>query len=214
MAEESQMYPLAPARIHQRSDEEFATTKPNDHVRNQQSSKCLVYVLAFIVLQSIAILAFALIVLRVKSPQVKLSSVAIKNLRYVTAPLPSVNMTMTAEVAVSNNNFGRFKYQNSNAVVLYGKAKIGDVKINRGRVRARGTVRMNVTVQVRSNGLLSDDKNFSSDISSGLLKLSSYAKLSGEVHVMKIINKRKTVEMNCTMDLNLKTQAIQDLRCM
>ncbi|KAA8520888.1 hypothetical protein F0562_011561 [Nyssa sinensis] len=187
MTEESQVLPLAPAQIHRRGDEEFATIKPN-HVRQQRNSKCFVYILALIVLQSIAILAFALIVLRVKSPEVKLSSVAIKNLSYGTAPSPSVNVTMTAELTINNKNFGGFKYEKSNTTVSYGNAKIGDMKINTGRVRARGTGSVNVTVQVRSNEL-SDNQNFSSDISSGLLKLSSYGRLSGRVHVLKMMNK-------------------------
>ncbi|XP_059656821.1 late embryogenesis abundant protein At1g64065-like [Cornus florida] len=190
MEEESHVYPLAPARLHQRStDEEFAATKPDlDLHKQKRSSKCFVYVLVAIVLHSIALLVFGIAVLRINSPKANLSSVSIKTLTYVTGQSPSFNPTMTCVMRVKNENFGSFKLENSfKVIVLYGNVTVGDMKIDRRSVRGRKTEHVNVTVQVRSSRELLGDESFRSDMNSGLLNLISYAKLRGEVHVMNFI---------------------------
>ncbi|KAL6986326.1 hypothetical protein U1Q18_019693 [Sarracenia purpurea var. burkii] len=215
MEEESHDHPLAPSTIFRRSDEEFSAVKPFNSHHHQKSNKCLVYILAGIVLQAALLLIFASAVLSVENPNVTLRSVAVENLGYVAAA-PSLNVTLVAEMSVKNNNFGQFKYENSTvAFFLYQNVTVGIGYIDRGLAGARATKRLNVTVEVTSNDeLLRGNRNFSGDLSSGLLELTSYAKLIGRVHVMKIINKRASKLMNCTMNLDLTTKAIQDLICM
>ncbi|CAK9156565.1 unnamed protein product [Ilex paraguariensis] len=212
MLVESQVIPLSSAQIHPRSDEEFAMTKPyNTH--HQRSSKCFVYTLAAVVFLSMVLLIFASVVLRVDTPNVEIRSAWMENLRYGTSPSPSLNLTLISEVAVDNKNFGRFKLEKSSkASLLHGNETVGDTEINVWGVRARETKRVNATVQVRANGLWAS-MNFSREIDSGLVKLSSYAKLRGEVLVMKKLKRNKTAIMNCTMILNLTSQAIHNLLC-
>ncbi|KAI3468676.1 hypothetical protein Pfo_025339 [Paulownia fortunei] len=212
--DQSHLNPLAPARKHRRSDEEFATYKPfNPPPSNHQerSSKCLVYILLAVVLQSIAFLIFGFVVLRIKTPSLRLSTVAIRDLRYGPA---SLNMTMVAEIRLHNMNFGRFKFRGGSTTLLYENATVGATNIYDGRVGSRDNREMNVTVKVMTGHELSENyMNFSRDIRSGLVKLRSFAKLRGEVRVVRIINRHRTAFMNCTMDLNLTSQAIQDFSC-
>ncbi|KHN25670.1 hypothetical protein glysoja_018244 [Glycine soja] len=56
-------------------------------------------------------------------------------------------------------------------------------------------------------------ENLSIDISSGSLNLTSNVKFSGTVHMLKIINIRKTIEMACAMKLNLTSHTIQGIQC-
>lgn len=215
MAEDHHTIPLAPPRIYPRSDEESSAMPIPKHInsrRRQKSSKCFVFILSLIVSLSIALLVFSLVVLRFNSPRVKLESVEIKNLDYTS---DSLNMSMVAELTIKNKNFGRLKLQNSSAIVFYGNSAIGSGTINGGNViKGRETQRMNFTIQVKANGLGRENSNFSSEISSGLLKLSSYAKLRGEIRVLKKIIRRRTAILNCTMNLKLSSQEIQDLRCL
>lgn len=181
----------------------------------QKSSKCLVYILIIVVFHSIILFVFRLIVLPFKSPKVHISHITIQNLRYEIASLASLNTTMVAEIQVYNKNFGPFKFQNSSTTLLYRNITIGVANIYEGRVEGRERKRMNMSLQVRANKLLSDyNLNLSSDIDSGLVKYSSdHAKLKGEVRLLKIIKQRRTAEMNCTMSLNLTSQEVQDLLC-
>lgn len=218
MSEESHVTPLAPPQIYRRSDEEWgagATTKPKViHHKHGRSSKCFVYLLLFLVLLSIASLAFGLVVLRINAPKLKLELVEIKNLKYTAPDFASLNMTMVAQVKIYNQNFGGFTFHNGSTSVVYGNTTLGMTYCKSGLVRGRNSERMTVAVQVKANNGLAENKNFSSDMGSGLVKLSSYANLRGEIRVLKHFTRRRTSFMNCTMSLNLTSQAVQDLRCM
>ncbi|KAF3447665.1 hypothetical protein FNV43_RR08367 [Rhamnella rubrinervis] len=68
--QENHSWPMAPALIYQKSDEENPTFKA---IRKERTNnKCFVFIFAGIVIHCIFILVFALIVLRPKSPDVKL----------------------------------------------------------------------------------------------------------------------------------------------
>lgn len=75
------------------------------------------------------------------------------------------------------------------------------------------TKRLRVTMEIRSSRLPEGVNNLSNDLNSGVLKISSYARITGKVHLIKIMKNRKTSEMRCNMTLVLKTKKIRDLRC-
>ena len=168
------------------------------------------YSLALIVILSAIILVFAIIV-KPRTPRVKLSSVAVEHLSYGNNPIPSFNMTLAAEVSVKNSNFVRFKFENTSSSALYKGMVVGEAKLRSGRVGARKT-RMNIVVKIGSPGSLSEAKNLSSDINSGMLKMNSYAKLKGDVRLFGTV-KNRTAVMSCGMNLNLSSRSIQDLEC-
>lgn len=204
--------PFAPSKMYLRSDEEIATFKA---LRKERSGKCFVFVFAAIVILCFFALVFALIVLRFRFPEVNLSSVAVKNLRLsngTASSSSSFSATLATEMTIKNTNFGRFNLENSTMSVLYGGMSVGDIRIGSLSVKARETKKMNVAVEVKSNRL-SDTKNLSSDMIAGMLKLNSYARLSGRVNFLDIIKKRKISGLNCSMTLNLTSGAFEDLQC-
>ncbi|PRQ17548.1 putative Late embryogenesis abundant protein, LEA-14 [Rosa chinensis] len=206
--QESQVWPLAPGKLHQRSDEN-PTFKA---IRRERSNKCFVYVFTGIVLFSIAILVFALLVLRVKSPEIKLRSVTVKNLKYSSWP-PSFNTSLSAQMTVKNPNFGDYEFVPTTVSFLYGGSKVGSTKVVKGQAKVKKTGRVSFGVDLRSNKLPEGANNLTSDINSGMLKLTGTGKVSGKVTLWKIINKRKTGKMDCTMTLVLKSKTIKDLVC-
>lgn len=210
MSDGNQIVPLAPANSYQRSEEEYATIQQKA-LRQKRSGKCFFYSLALIVILSAIILVFAIIV-KPRTPRVKLSSVAVEHLSYGNNPIPSFNMTLAAEVSVKNSNFVRFKFENTSSSALYKGMVVGEAKLRSGRVGARKTRRMNIVVKIGSPGSLSEAKNLSSDINSGMLKMNSYATLKGDVRLFGIV-KNRTAVMSCGMNLNLSSRSIQDLEC-
>lgn len=207
MSEEFHSGHFSSGRLYLRRDLEFATLKREHRAR---SSKCLVCFLAGFVLLCIIVLIFASIVMRVKRPNVELKSVTVKNLRYSNAPSPSFNATMVAKMTIKNMNFGYFKFEGGVANVQYRGMIVGKNRIGHGFANVMGTKEMIVTVDLRSDKA---SDSLSNDINSGILELSSYAKFSGRVSSMKIINSMKTAEMNCTMSLGLASSTIKDLIC-
>ncbi|KAG7956472.1 hypothetical protein I3843_11G125400 [Carya illinoinensis] len=217
MAGADDSVPFTPSKLYPKSDEEIATFK---EMKKERSGKCFFYVFAGIVIQCVFILVFALITLRSRIPDVKVRSITVKNLRYNNGTSsasisPSFNATLVAEVTIKNTNFGRFKFENTTMSVHYGGMNVvGYTKIGHGSVKARDTQKMiNLTVEVRSNRVLTNSQNFSSEIQSGMLKLSSYAKFSGSVNLLNIVKREEIAQMNCTMILNFTSRKFQDLRC-
>ncbi|KAG5565915.1 hypothetical protein RHGRI_001737 [Rhododendron griersonianum] len=52
-----------------------------------------------------------------------------------------------------------------------------------------------------------------SDAASGILAMSSFTRVGGRVKMLSIIKKHVVVKMNCTMSINITSQAIQDQKC-
>ncbi|XP_027362576.1 late embryogenesis abundant protein At1g64065-like [Abrus precatorius] len=172
----------------------------------KQSSKCFVYALAsFVTLFAIWVI-FASIVLRVRDPNIELRSVRLMHkFNHSVSPLPSFNVTIIAQVTITNPNFGPFYYGNTSVSMLYGISSVGACQLHGARVKAIETQEINCLVNMKFN--------HTNDIHSGMLKLRCYVKLSGEVRVLKIVKKRKTIEMGCIMKLNFTSYSVQHLLC-
>lgn len=209
------MMPLAPSRTHPRSDDqEMGIVLKPKYSRQEKSSKCLVHLLSVIVIIGAALLIFSTIFLRPTTPRLRLRSVTARNLRHGgNSSTAFFNVTLGAQMTIKNSNFGEFNFENSTGSVIYKSGVVGKMKINKGEAKARETKMMNFQVDVRCNGLISNTSELSRDLSSGVLNMSSHAELSGKIHFMGFINKKRTAQMSCTMSLNLTSQLIQDLHC-
>ncbi|KAL4596153.1 hypothetical protein ACB092_12G143400 [Castanea dentata] len=187
-----QVYPMGPKSKEPRSDEEFGSKTSVEELKRKQRIKLAIYIAAFAVFQTIVILVFALIVMRVKTPKVWLGN----NLKFHNPPL-----------RVKNTNFGPYKYDTI-ATFMYKGVSVGQVTIPKGKVGLRLIKIVGVTVKD-----LPTSANLAGDLGSGLLMLNSYAKLSGKVELMFIMQKKKFVEMNSTMTINLSSKEIHSMIC-
>ncbi|KAK9293296.1 hypothetical protein L1049_021288 [Liquidambar formosana] len=200
--------PLAPANRYARSDTESATTLSKE-LRRKRNMKRLAYFAAFAVFQTIVILVFSLTVMRIKSPKFRVQSARIENLTTINGAL---SMTFYAQVGVKNTNFGHFKYENSTIAFAYRGIPVGEATVVKARAKARSTKKIDVIADLASS-ILSSNSEFASDISVGILPLTSQSRLNGKVHLMKIMKKKKSTQMNCTMEVNIVAQTIQNLKC-
>ncbi|KAK7253069.1 hypothetical protein RIF29_37474 [Crotalaria pallida] len=182
----------------------------------QRSSKCLVYALTSFVTLFALWLIFASIVLRVTDPKLKLRSARVMHISYSILPSsPSFNITMIATMTIMNPNFGHFDYGNGSVMsVVYGNVSVGVGEICGDTMEARENKEINVMVNVRSSKkLVSGNNNLTNQIHSGTLELRNYAKLSGTVNLLKIVKKKKTIEMDCIMNLNLTAHSVHHIQC-
>ncbi|XP_068309378.1 late embryogenesis abundant protein At1g64065-like [Pyrus communis] len=179
----------------------------------QQNRKCFAYIAIFVVFQIIVLAIFGATVMKIKTPNVRLRSVTVQSLDYSSGSnSPFFNMTLIAEVSVRNKNFGHFKFDPTKANVTFGGVIVGQGDIIKARAKARKTKRMNVTIEVNSDGI-SDGAKLGTEVSSGNVTLSTLATVRGKVTLMKMMKKRKTAHMNCSMIVNLPNQLVYDLAC-
>ncbi|KAG2709774.1 hypothetical protein I3760_05G256900 [Carya illinoinensis] len=208
MAEKEQSpYPLAPANGYVRSDAEAVRAHP-DKQRKKKRMKCIAYIAAFAVFQTIIILGFALTVMRIKSPKFRVRAASFTGNFDVTNS--SYNLQMNAQFTVKNTNFGHFKYEYGTVRFAQNGVRVGEANINDARVRARSTKKVNATVVLSSSN---NNPALTSDIVYGRLPLTISSKLEGKVHLMKVFKKKKSAQMNCTVYVNLGMHQIENLTC-
>ncbi|KAH6804603.1 hypothetical protein C2S51_032850 [Perilla frutescens var. frutescens] len=171
--------------------------------------RCLIYTAVGIILQTLIIVAFVLIFMRIKSPKLRFHSVSVDKLTVNSASPSSFSIRLNGEVAVRNRNFGHFKWADTPISILYRGNTIGTVQIPGDRAKARSTKKLNVTAAAEAK----NDRNLSGDLSLGKITLSSHATLEGKIHLFKVIKRKKTATMDCTMDVDTRTRAVQNLQC-
>ncbi|KAL0408126.1 UNVERIFIED_CONTAM: hypothetical protein Sradi_1747000 [Sesamum radiatum] len=119
----------------------------------RSSKKCLAYTAAFVVFQTAIILLFVLIFMKLRSPKVRFNAIAVESFSSTNNNSTSFNMTMLAQVAIKNNNFGDFKYENSTLSILYNGVKVGEAVVPRGSAGPRKTKKFNISVDLSGSGI-------------------------------------------------------------
>ncbi|KAL2336087.1 hypothetical protein Fmac_010533 [Flemingia macrophylla] len=228
MVEGEQARPLAPSIERQSSDEDDTTHRHQTTKRHRKFIKRCACPLAFLLLLAILIIVMIFTVFRVKDPVIKMNGVTITNLNLVnnattttttpaigvnlTLPRIGVNLTLIADVSVKNSNAASFRYSNTTTSLYYRGVIVGEARGPPGRAKAWRTIRMNVTVDVITDRVLSSP-NFVTDFGSGLFTVSSFSKVPGQVKILKVIKKHVIVSMNCTVTFNISLRAIQEQSC-
>ncbi|XP_062119579.1 late embryogenesis abundant protein At1g64065-like [Humulus lupulus] len=202
--------------VPKRNDEESATTttSSSQEFNRQKRRKIFQYIAIFIVFQIIVISVFVLVVMRVKSPKVTLSDVDLQSLKTATLPSPTFDVVLGAEVRIKNSNFGPYKFEDGVVSFTYEGIVVGQVLIPKGKVGMKSTKEVDVTVSLSSANLAGfGNNNLGSELSAGVLTLSSITVMKGKVELMGIIKKNKAAEMNCFLAFDLPSNMLRTLDC-
>uniref|UniRef100_A0A1D1YY19 Late embryogenesis abundant protein LEA-2 subgroup domain-containing protein n=1 Tax=Anthurium amnicola TaxID=1678845 RepID=A0A1D1YY19_9ARAE len=213
---EEQVTPLAAAAIasfrKSCGDEENPT-------RWQQASRrfykkrsvrcCCCGVMAALGLVAIVLLVVAVTVYKVRDPVMTMNAIAMKQMRIVP---PNVSLTIVADVSVKNRNPATFYFHGSLTSLYYRGALVGATYGPPGRAAGRRTYRMNVTLDVVSDKLLSNPALIN-DVQSGLLEMNSSTAVGGHVMVFGLFRHHVDVLMNCTVLVAVANQTIRRQLC-
>ncbi|KAF3968814.1 hypothetical protein ACB098_01G150600 [Castanea mollissima] len=215
MAEKTnqQVNPLAPSNGNPRSDEESNTLQSKE-LKRKKRVKLAIYIAAFAVFQTIVILVFALTVMRVRTPKVRLGTDVTFSKLNTTGndTSPSINITFIAQVRVKNTNFGPYKYDDTTAIFTYQNVKVGEVTIPKGKAGLRSTKKVSVTVDLNLDALQTTP-SLGNELKNGVLTLNGQAKFTGKVELMFVMKKKKATEMNCKMIIDSTSKTLKDLIC-
>ncbi|XP_073299973.1 late embryogenesis abundant protein At1g64065-like [Primulina huaijiensis] len=199
MADPNQQgYPLALTTA-PRSDEESATNYRSEQaMKKKKRMKCLAYIAIFAVLQAIIIVVFSVVFLRVKMPKVRLEQVTIANTGNDNI------VSFSAGVTVKNTNYGRYKFDSSLATITSQNGVVlGWLAIPKSGAGARSTKRI----------LVAGDLTPPAADSNGNLAVSIGANVRGKVELLRIMKRKKSADMYCTVIINLPTNSVKDLVC-
>ncbi|PON56770.1 Immunoglobulin-like fold containing protein [Trema orientale] len=213
MAEKEQARPLAPPADRPSSDDDDVAAQLKK-IRRRKFIKCCGCITALMLIQAVVIIILIFTVFRVKDPVIKMNKITVTQLDLVnnTTPKPGTNMSLTADVSVKNPNVASFKYKNTTTTLYYHGMVVGEARGPPGQAKPKRTMRMNITVDIITDRLLSSP-NLAADVGSGLLTMSSYSRIPGRVKMLNIIKRHVVVKMNCTMKVNISSQTIQEQKC-
>ncbi|TQD74851.1 hypothetical protein C1H46_039609 [Malus baccata] len=139
--------------------------------------------------------------MKVKTPKVRLGNINVQALNSVPAT-SSFNTKFTTKIRVKNSNWGPFKFDAGTVTFLYQGAAVGKVVIPKRKAGMLSTKKIDVEVSLNSNALPSRSA-LGTELSSGVLTLSSQATLTGKVELMFIMKKKKSATMDCTTTFDL-----------
>ncbi|XP_004300828.1 PREDICTED: uncharacterized protein LOC101295630 [Fragaria vesca subsp. vesca] len=194
-----------------KKDEQLPTFQSEEELKRQKRIKLFTYIGIFIGFQIIVMTVFGLTVMKVKTPKVRLGATNVQNLNFVPTS-PSFDTTFATQIRIKNTNWGPYKFDAGTATFMYQGVAVGQVSFPKSKAGMRSTKKINAEVSLNSNEIPSTS-NLGSELSSGVLTLTSEAKLTGKVELMLIMKKKKSATMNCTMKLDLSTKTIQALEC-
>ncbi|PQM36627.1 uncharacterized protein Pyn_19761 [Prunus yedoensis var. nudiflora] len=140
--------------------------------------------------------------MKVKTPKVRLGNIDVQDFNAVPAA-PSFDTSFITQIRVKNTNWGPNEFDAATATFLYQGVAVGQIVIPKSKPGMRPT---------EKKSLLSSS-NLGNELSSGMLTLSSKAKLTDKVELMLIMKKKKSATMDCTMKFDLSSKAIQGLKC-
>ncbi|KAG5533816.1 hypothetical protein RHGRI_027869 [Rhododendron griersonianum] len=215
MAEkDQQIHPIQPQSYSPQSkrDVEATTTEQSKVARRQKQKKWLLYGVAFVIFQTGIIALFSLTVMKVRNPKFRVRSATFDTFDVVQTTNPSFNLRTNVALGIKNTNFGPYKYDNSTMYFYYGETEVGSAVIPKSKAQFRRTKKFTISVDLASTSLTGNSQ-LASDMSSGIVPLSSRSKLSGKVELMLIFKKKKPVDMDCTMEVNIAAKALQNIKC-
>jgi hypothetical protein len=165
------------------------------------------------VLLAAALAAVTLALYRVHEPVMTMNAIALKDLD--AASWAAARLTMVVDVSVTNPNAASLRYRPSETRVYYRSRRVGEAVGPPGTARARGTVRLNVTVGV-SVGALLDDRRFLVDVAAGALEVATSTRVRGRVAALGgfVLRRRVVLEMNCTATVSIADMSIRNQSCL
>nr|XP_016500808.1 PREDICTED: uncharacterized protein LOC107819236 [Nicotiana tabacum] len=179
------------------------TRLPN--YRSRRGRNCCFICLAVLLLLGLLFLILGLTVFKAKKPVTTVNSVSLRDMDFsvdIVRLQVHLNVTLQADLSVTNPNRVGFKYDSTSAILQYKGQVIGDAPIPDGEIGSRETRPMNITLSVMADRLLSDSGLYSDVLSgSGMLSLTTYVKLSGVVRVLVKIHVKTTTSCDLYIDV-------------
>lgn len=195
--------------VHNSSDKSMGST----HSRNRNRNVCLAVIAVLLLLVLIlAILAFT--VFKAKSPQIKIDSVGLSDFLAsfdVARFGVNLNLTLAVGLSVKNPNKVGFKYKNSSALLRYHGNVVGEVPIPEGKISARETKPMNLSLVLMGDRFISDSTLYS-DFLSGTLPLNAFTRISGMVRIL-FVNVHVVSSTSCDLVVDVGSGTIGNQNC-
>uniref|UniRef100_A0ACD5U175 Uncharacterized protein n=1 Tax=Avena sativa TaxID=4498 RepID=A0ACD5U175_AVESA len=156
-----------------------------------------------VVIVGLVVLVLALTVLKVKDPRLTMNGVSLTALSTGEGSGSgsglAVNATVIADVSVKNPNVASFRFSQSATEVYYRGQTVSVAYVPAGRVGARRTVRMNMTVDVLGDRFARVLNGTGGLVLGQEYDLTTYTEMNGTVRVLGVYERELQIRMNCSI---------------
>ncbi|KAK7251376.1 hypothetical protein RIF29_34515 [Crotalaria pallida] len=156
---------------------------------------------ALLLIFLVIIIVLGFTVYNVKEPEVKLYGMNLLNGTFTKEYVPNGITLVAVDVSLKNTNDFTFMFGNTTTIIYYDGIGIGEGITPPRRVKAKRTIRFNVTMEVMAKKL-TNSPSFKRDIRDQALNFSTYTKIDGKVRILELFKKRVVVELNCKIEYN------------
>ncbi|KAM6556133.1 hypothetical protein CsatB_003152 [Cannabis sativa] len=188
------------------------SSKPN-HSRYRKRRNICLCTCSVLSLLILVLVILALTVFKPKDPTTTVNTFSIKDLDLDIQPLRvDLNLTLGLDVSIRNKNKVGFKYKNCTAALNYRGQQVGSIDLPADEIPSDKTKRMNITLTIMVDRLLSETK-FYSDVLAGLMPMNTYIKMSGKVKILGIFKIHVKTTSSCDFNVRISTRSITDQSC-
>ncbi|GAB4833098.1 hypothetical protein Ancab_031344 [Ancistrocladus abbreviatus] len=184
-------------------------------LRSRRRRNICLITLAFLIAIALILVILGVTVFRPRRPITIVNSVSVQDVDFSLGLLPSlrvyINVTLLAGISVKNPNKVGMKYTNSSAFLDYRGVEVGEAPIAAGRISAGQTLRMNITLTVLADRLISNSELYS-DLMNGTLPLSTRTRISGKVSVL-MFKIHVVSSTNCNLIISVSDRKITSQSC-
>ncbi|XP_062074961.1 late embryogenesis abundant protein At1g64065-like [Humulus lupulus] len=187
----------------------------NKELHHRRKMRRLYLVAVVVLILTVGILVFSITIFHINAPSFRIRSFTIDELTISSAN--TVDMKFEAEMGIKNTDFGHFDFEQTSLSFFYRGARLAlghddddhdDSLIDQGIVKARSTKKIKFSAEMGTTSSMSAE-----DIESRYFTLNCKATMNGTIHLMKLIKRKRSSEMNCNVNINLYTKVVLDIKC-
>ncbi|VVB11922.1 unnamed protein product [Arabis nemorensis] len=224
---EDQAKPFAALSLATLSDQ------PNeDHYHHHDQTKhvhsrtklvlCCGFIAALALLIAVTFIVLSLTVCHLRNPKLTVDSISfVQPLEFVNGQVNSNrNATVSVMISIRNPNWASFRMIDATVTNYYGQLVVAGGSVRRNetfpqKVRAKRTVKMNLTAEIVTTKLLESVPGLMEDLNGKGLDMRSSVAVSGKVKIMKIFKKSVYLKTDCSMKMMSNSSKITflDMKC-
>ncbi|KAG2252007.1 hypothetical protein Bca52824_082143 [Brassica carinata] len=195
-----------------KSNADMETQPPNGGggKRNRKICICVSLLILILLLIFIVLLVLGLTLFKPKNPTATVDSVAVERLRTSVDVLDfkaNLNLTLQAHLALKNPNRVGFSFGSTSALLNYNGQLVGEAPLPANKVGPQKTLRMNITLTLMADRLLSESQVFS-DVMSGSIPVNAFVKVAGKVSVFNMFKIKVKSSASCDVTISVSSRNV------
>ncbi|KAE9622322.1 hypothetical protein Lal_00036986 [Lupinus albus] len=177
---------------------------------------CIGMVMLLLIMILIISLILAFTLFKTKEPKTKLVSATFQGIApRISLPVIDIqlNVTLDLKILVENPNRASFKHEEGKSVLLYKGNEVGETKIYKGYIPAKGSATLPCRLTLEADELASNVTTLIGDLMRGQLTVDAITRIPGKVTLLGFIKKHIIANSYCQFTFGIPDLKIESQIC-